>query len=66
MFPRQTATEERAHPDTDRSLMATSMCLRVKDVQPFAQELRRRGADIVWFARCPQGSNIFIVTTAET
>lgn len=32
----------------------------VENVQVFAAELRRRGADIVWVREMPQGANIFI------
>ena len=32
----------------------------VENVQAFAAELRRRGADIVWVREMPHGSNIFI------
>ena len=32
----------------------------IQDVDPVEQELRRRGADIVWVGRFKHGSNIFI------
>jgi methylmalonyl-CoA/ethylmalonyl-CoA epimerase len=53
--------EERRNPDTDLLTHGNKhVSFAVQDVQPFAQELRRRGADIVWVRKMPQGSNIFI------
>jgi methylmalonyl-CoA/ethylmalonyl-CoA epimerase len=53
--------EERRNPDTDLLTHGNKhVSFAVKDVQPFAQELRRRGADIVWVRKMPHGSNIFI------
>ena len=53
--------EERRNPDTDLLTHGNKhVSFAVQDVEPFAQELRRRGADIVWVRKMPQGSNIFI------
>lgn len=53
--------EERRNPDTDLLTHGNKhVSFAVADVQQFAQELRRRGADIVWVRKMPQGSNIFI------
>ena len=53
--------EERRNPDTDLLTHGNKhVSFAVQDVQTFAQELQRRGADIVWVRKMPQGSNIFI------
>jgi methylmalonyl-CoA/ethylmalonyl-CoA epimerase len=53
--------EERRDPDTDLLTHGNKhVSFAVQDVQSFAQELRRRGADIVWVRMMPQGSNMFI------
>jgi methylmalonyl-CoA/ethylmalonyl-CoA epimerase len=53
--------DERRNPDTDLLTHGNKhVSFAVKDVQTFAIELQRRGADIVWVRKMPQGSNIFI------
>jgi catechol 2,3-dioxygenase-like lactoylglutathione lyase family enzyme len=53
--------EERRVPDTDLLTHGNKhVSFAVRDVRPFADELRRRGADIVWVREMPHGSNIFI------
>jgi catechol 2,3-dioxygenase-like lactoylglutathione lyase family enzyme len=52
---------ERRTPDTDLLTHGNKhVSFAVRDVRSFADELRRRGADIVWVREMPQGSNIFI------
>jgi methylmalonyl-CoA/ethylmalonyl-CoA epimerase len=53
--------EERRQPDTDVHTHGNKhVSFAVADVRPFAEELRRRGADIVWVKEMKHGSNIFI------
>src|SRR5450631_3606966 len=53
--------EERRTPDTDVYTHGNKhVSFAVEDVRPFAEELRRRGADIVWVREMAHGSNIFI------
>jgi methylmalonyl-CoA/ethylmalonyl-CoA epimerase len=53
--------EERRSPDTDVYTHGNKhVSFGVRDVQAFAEELRRRGADIVWVREMAHGSNIFI------
>ena len=53
--------EERRVPDTDLLTHGNKhVSFAVRDVKMFAEELRRRGADIVWLREMPHGSNIFI------
>jgi len=52
---------ERRAPDTDvRTHGNKHVAFAVRSVREFAQELERRGADIVWVREMPHGSNIFI------
>ena len=52
---------ERREPDTDVLTHGNKhVAFAVESVQPFAAELRRRGADIVWVREMKHGSNIFI------
>jgi catechol 2,3-dioxygenase-like lactoylglutathione lyase family enzyme len=53
--------EERRTPDTDVHTHGNKhVSFAVQDVRSFAEELRRRGADIVWVREMAHGSNIFI------
>jgi catechol 2,3-dioxygenase-like lactoylglutathione lyase family enzyme len=53
--------EERRTPDTDVCTHGNKhVSFAVQDVRPFAEELRRRGVDIVWVREMAHGSNIFI------
>ncbi len=53
--------EDRRTPDTDVHTHGNKhVSFAVEDVRPFAEELRRRGADIVWVREMAHGSNIFI------
>lgn len=53
--------EERRTPDTDLCTHGNKhVSFAVTDVRPFAEELRRRGVDIVWVREMAHGSNIFI------
>jgi methylmalonyl-CoA/ethylmalonyl-CoA epimerase len=52
---------ERRMPDTDVCTHGNKhVSFAIHDVGEFAEELRRRGADIVWVRQMPHGSNIFI------
>jgi methylmalonyl-CoA/ethylmalonyl-CoA epimerase len=52
---------ERREPDTDVHTHGNKhVSFAVADVRPFAEELRRRGADIVWVKEMKHGANIFI------
>ncbi len=53
--------DERRQPDLDVHTHGNKhVSFAVQDVKPFAEELRKRGADIVWVRVMPHGSNIFI------
>jgi catechol 2,3-dioxygenase-like lactoylglutathione lyase family enzyme len=53
--------QERRQPDTDVYTHGNKhVSFAVADVRAFADELRRRGADIVWVKEMKHGSNIFI------
>jgi catechol 2,3-dioxygenase-like lactoylglutathione lyase family enzyme len=53
--------EERRQPDTDVHTHGNKhLSFAVDDVREFAEELKRRGADIVWVREMKHGSNIFI------
>ena len=53
--------EERRQPDTDVYTHGNKhVSFAVESVRDFADELRRRGADIVWVKEMKHGSNIFI------
>lgn len=53
--------DERRQPDTDVHTHGNKhVSFAVDDVREFAEELRRRGADIVWVKEMKHGSNIFI------
>jgi len=53
--------EERRQPDTDVYTHGNKhVSFAVGNVREFAEELRRRGADIVWVKEMKHGSNIFI------
>jgi methylmalonyl-CoA/ethylmalonyl-CoA epimerase len=53
--------EERRQPDTDVYTHGNKhVSFAVESVREFADELRRRGADIVWVKEMTHGSNIFI------
>lgn len=53
--------EERRQPDTDVYTHGNKhVSFAVESVREFAEELRRRGADIVWVKEMQHGSNIFI------
>jgi catechol 2,3-dioxygenase-like lactoylglutathione lyase family enzyme len=53
--------DERRMPDTDvRTHGNKHVSFAVHSVPEFAEELRCRGADIVWVKDMPHGSNIFI------
>lgn len=53
--------DERRQPNTDvRTHGNKHVAFAVRDVDSFAEELRRRGADIVFVGHHPFGSNIFI------
>jgi methylmalonyl-CoA/ethylmalonyl-CoA epimerase len=53
--------EERRQPDTDVYTHGNKhVSFAVESVREFADELRRRGADIVWVKEMKHGSNIFI------
>jgi methylmalonyl-CoA/ethylmalonyl-CoA epimerase len=53
--------DERREPDTDLHTHGNKhVSFAVANVQEFAAELRRRGADIVWVKEMKHGSNIFI------
>jgi len=53
--------DERRQPDTDVYTHGNKhVSFAVADVREFAEELRRRGADIVWVKEMKHGSNIFI------
>jgi methylmalonyl-CoA/ethylmalonyl-CoA epimerase len=52
---------ERREPDSDLHTHGNKhVSFAVANVQQFAAELRRRGADIVWVKEMKHGSNIFI------
>jgi catechol 2,3-dioxygenase-like lactoylglutathione lyase family enzyme len=52
---------ERREPDSDLHTHGNKhVSFAVSNVQEFATELRRRGADIVWVKEMKHGSNIFI------
>lgn len=52
---------ERRMPDTDVHTHGNKhVSFAVASVKEFAEELRQRGADIVWVREMPHGSNIFI------
>jgi catechol 2,3-dioxygenase-like lactoylglutathione lyase family enzyme len=52
---------ERREPDTDLCTHGNKhVSFVVENVRQFAEELRRRGADIVWVRDMKHGSNIFI------
>lgn len=52
---------ERREPDLDlRTHGNKHVAFAVEDVEAFAAELRRRGADIVWVRKLPFGTNAFI------
>jgi catechol 2,3-dioxygenase-like lactoylglutathione lyase family enzyme len=52
---------ERRQPDSDVHTHGNKhVSFAVAEVGPFAEELRRRGADIVWVREMKHGSNIFI------
>lgn len=52
---------QRRVPDTDLLTHGNKhVAFAVQDVRAFADELRRRGADIVWVREMPQGSSLFI------
>jgi methylmalonyl-CoA/ethylmalonyl-CoA epimerase len=52
---------ERREPDTDVHTHGNKhVSFAVADIRPFAEELRRRGADIVWVKEMKHGANIFI------
>jgi methylmalonyl-CoA/ethylmalonyl-CoA epimerase len=52
---------ERRMPDTDVHTHGNKhVAFAIHDVRAFSEELRRRGADIVWVRDMPHGSNIFI------
>lgn len=55
-------TEDRSYPDTDLLSHGNKhVSFAIDDVDPFAEELERRGADIVWVKKFPNGrANIFI------
>jgi methylmalonyl-CoA/ethylmalonyl-CoA epimerase len=53
--------DERRQPDTDVYTHGNKhVSFAVDNVREFAEELRRRGADIVWVKEMKHGSNIFI------
>ena len=52
---------ERRMPDTDVQTIGNKhVSFAIHSVPEFAEELRRRGADIVWARQMAHGSNIFI------
>jgi len=52
---------ERRQPDTDVYTHGNKhVSFAVQNVRDFAEELKRRGADIVWVKEMKHGSNIFI------
>ena len=52
---------ERREPDSDVHTHGNKhVSFAVAEINEFAAELARRGADIVWVKEMPQGSNIFI------
>jgi len=52
---------ERRQPDTDVYTHGNKhVSFAVENVREFAEELKRRGADIVWVKEMKHGSNIFI------
>lgn len=52
---------ERRMPDTDVHTIGNKhVSFAIHSVPEFAEELRRRGADIVWARQMAHGSNIFI------
>jgi methylmalonyl-CoA/ethylmalonyl-CoA epimerase len=52
---------ERRQPDTDVYTHGNKhVSFAVESVRDFAEELKRRGADIVWVKEMKHGSNIFI------
>lgn len=53
--------EERRHPDQDAHTHGNKhIAFAVEHVEPMAEELRARGADIVFIMRASFGANIFI------
>ena len=57
----KTLPVERREPDSDLHTHGNKhVSFAVGNVQEFAAELRRRGADIVWVKEMKHGSNIFI------
>ena len=56
------STEDRTYPDKDLySYGNKHVSFAIDDVDPFAEELKRRGADIVWVKKFPNGNaNIFM------
>ncbi|MFT4046786.1 MAG: VOC family protein [Solimonas sp.] len=53
--------DERRQPDTDVYTHGNKhVSFAVANVRPFAEELKKRGADIVWVREFAQGANIFI------
>ena len=52
---------ERREPDLDvRTNGNKHLAFAIRNVDPVAEELRHRGADVVWVKRLPHGANIFI------
>jgi methylmalonyl-CoA/ethylmalonyl-CoA epimerase len=52
---------ERREPNTDVHTVGNKhVAFVVEHVESFAEELKARGADIVWVRRNPHGANIFI------
>lgn len=53
--------EERRTPDLDlRTHGNKHVSFATENVDTFAEELKKRGADIVWVKRFPHGANIFL------
>ena len=52
---------ERREPDLDvRTNGNKHLAFAIRNVDPVAEELRHRGADVVWVKHLPHGANIFI------
>ena len=53
--------EGRRLPDTDNRTHGNKhVSFVIENVEQFGEELKRRGADIIWIRRMPHGANIFI------
>jgi methylmalonyl-CoA/ethylmalonyl-CoA epimerase len=53
--------DERREPNQDLQTHGNKhVAFVIENVETFGEELKRRGADVVWIRRSPHGANIFI------